>query len=349
MLLNELREIFFPPTCAACGLVLDPAPNQEQARFPLLEDLEQQLRRQREERWSSCSCLPYEAAFVESLRELEKTPFLCKKCKEKLAFRATANLRLFLQVGCERRGRQGSEEGTETNGMRADEQEGGRICRGERGVRDQEAYAERFMPVLAATDYLYPSSRLVRLLKFHASPCGAEPLGLLARLSLFRYLVLLHAGILPLTAYDFPSPEVVAAVPLHESRLRERAYNQAEEILNVCNRGLGLPNYSEYLLRIKKTGRQSEQNNRAARLNNVRGAFCAVGEVWREKRVLLVDDVLTSGATLCAAADALYTAGARHVAGLVIASDRGRLSTAGKTRARFVRVYGRNGGTKKLQ
>lgn len=113
----------------------------------------------------------------------------------------------------------------------------------------------------------------------------------------------------------------VIAVPLHSRRLAERGYNQAGLIAAAVARQLALPDWSDWLKRSRPTERQSEQNIRAARFANLAGAFAWDGPPdLRSAHVLLVDDVLTTGATLGAAAEPLFRAGA-HVTGLVVASN----------------------------
>ena len=123
----------------------------------------------------------------------------------------------------------------------------------------------------------------------------------------------------------------VLAVPLHRNRLRERGYNQAGLLAEQVGSGLHIPDFSDCLLRVKATQRQSAQQGREERLANLAGAFCLdnrhagfrqicqPGE--RNRNILLVDDILTTGATLTAAAIPLWQAGYR-VTGLVVASGQ---------------------------
>jgi ComF family protein len=113
----------------------------------------------------------------------------------------------------------------------------------------------------------------------------------------------------------------VIAVPLHPRRLAERGYNQAGLIAAAVARQLNLPDWSGLLCRSRPTERQSEQTVRAARFVNLAGAFAWNGpDDLRAAHVLLIDDVLTTGATLGAAAAPLFHDGAR-VTGLVVASN----------------------------
>ncbi len=107
-------------------------------------------------------------------------------------------------------------------------------------------------------------------------------------------------------------------VPLHPSRLRKRRYNQAAELARPLAREAGVAYLPEGLKRIKQTKPQG--NSSEARWENVRTAFAA-GDLKRlaGKRILLVDDVFTTGATLRACARTLLAAGAHSVDVLVLA------------------------------
>jgi ComF family protein len=110
-----------------------------------------------------------------------------------------------------------------------------------------------------------------------------------------------------------PSWEVVVPVPLHRRRSGERGYNQAALLAVRVARRLGLPLVEGGLLRVRDTGSQRGRS-RGARADALRGAF----EVARPgrlsgRRVLLVDDVVTTGATAAACARALFRGGATAV------------------------------------
>jgi ComF family protein len=125
-----------------------------------------------------------------------------------------------------------------------------------------------------------------------------------------------RAGAEPLESCD-----LIAAVPLHRWRLVRRRYNQAALLANELARLSGKPSVPDLLVRRRNTLSQGRLS-RAQRALNVRGAF-AVAPQFRERvrgaRVLLVDDVLTTGATLEACARTLKRAGAARVEVLVLA------------------------------
>lgn len=113
-------------------------------------------------------------------------------------------------------------------------------------------------------------------------------------------------------------PDIVAPIPLHPERVRERGYNQATYLArHLCGR-LGLQMDEAALQRTRPT-RPQVGLDRLQRRQNVAGAFTADGERVRGKRVLLVDDVCTSGATLAAAAEALLAEGCADVSGYCFA------------------------------
>jgi ComF family protein len=123
---------------------------------------------------------------------------------------------------------------------------------------------------------------------------------------------------------------VVIPVPVHADRERQRGYDQAALIAEVAAHGLGLP-FVRGLQRARATVAQFELD-RDQRATNVNGAFrvreatgasgagAASGVAGRW--VLLVDDVVTTGATLAACADALEAAGAAAVSAIAVARER---------------------------
>ena len=106
-------------------------------------------------------------------------------------------------------------------------------------------------------------------------------------------------------------PELLIPVPLHPSRLRKRGYNQALELARPLGKQLGIPVRHDVLRRTRCTGPQTELDA-AARMANVRAAF-ALGRVPAQRHVALVDDVMTTGATLAEAATVLLAAGIKRV------------------------------------
>lgn len=124
--------------------------------------------------------------------------------------------------------------------------------------------------------------------------------------------------------------DLVVPVPLHARRLVERGFDQAALLAAPIARRLSIPHVPRALVRVRETPPQASLD-RAARSANVAAAFrCSSPRGIERRRVLLVDDVRTTGATLAACADALRGAGARDVRTLVLAS-RDRLEKVQKT------------------
>jgi competence protein ComFC len=112
---------------------------------------------------------------------------------------------------------------------------------------------------------------------------------------------------------------IICPVPLHKKRLRWRGFNHTEEIAKVLSAVLSIPTYSDILVRTKNTPAQITLT-KEKRLQNMQGAFQAQNkEIIQGKKVLLLDDVFTTGATLTQAASALKKAGASQVFGVVVA------------------------------
>jgi competence protein ComFC len=117
----------------------------------------------------------------------------------------------------------------------------------------------------------------------------------------------------------FPEVKLVVPVPLHRERERERGYNQADLIARPLARRLKLP-YKPILLVRTKARPDKHILTLEERWQSVRGAFATrPGSQVDKQSVLLVDDVMTSGATLDACARALRKAGAQAVYGMTLA------------------------------
>lgn len=107
--------------------------------------------------------------------------------------------------------------------------------------------------------------------------------------------------------------DCIVPVPLHSVKHRQREFNQAERLARCLGRAAKLPVQSGWLRRSVATRTQT-QLSRTARLENVRSAFAArAGAPLEGLRVVVVDDVLTTGATTSACAGALRQAGASEV------------------------------------
>ena len=158
--------------------------------------------------------------------------------------------------------------------------------------------------IRAAGIYRHPLSTAIDQLKYQGQPNLAQPLArLMSDYWLGREV----------------SADLVAAVPLHEDRLRERGFNQSELLAERFCRRTGLPLLAPGPLIRTRATRQQVSLNAAERQNNMAGAFAWTGPHLAGAKVLLIDDVATSGATLEACGGALRQAGAAKVWALTVA------------------------------
>lgn len=158
----------------------------------------------------------------------------------------------------------------------------------------------------AALVYDEHSRHLALNLKYHDAAETAGPLA----------AMMLRAG-----AALVRDADVVVAVPLHRRRIITRGFNQAAVLAHAIGRQTGLPVRASLLRRRNPTAPQGGLGRRQ-RFENVRGAFTVAGSARHRldgHRVLLIDDVLTTGATVSAAASALLAGGAGAVDVLTIA------------------------------
>lgn len=113
---------------------------------------------------------------------------------------------------------------------------------------------------------------------------------------------------------------IMIPIPLHKERLRERGFNQAEFFARDIANAFNLPYTSSCLVRVKQTPSQLIAHTKEAREKNMEGAFAVKNkEKIAGKRVVLIDDVYTTGATMKHAALALRQAGAAEVWGITVA------------------------------
>ncbi len=154
---------------------------------------------------------------------------------------------------------------------------------------------------VAAFAYRFPVDRLVQRYKFAGD------------LALGRWLSLALAE----RVCAEPRPDLLVAPPLTAARLRERGFNQSVEIARIVGRELNVPYVIRGVRKVRETAAQQGLGRRK-RQRNLRGAFrCDLR--LQGKRVAIVDDVLTTGATAATLAAVLRAAGAREVVTWTIA------------------------------
>ena len=158
---------------------------------------------------------------------------------------------------------------------------------------------------VAAVAYAYPWSGLITSFKFNRNPGWAA-----------TFATLLQST--PWAEPALESADVIVPMPLSAQRLQERGFNQALLLARALRAD---KTDATVLLRIKDTPAQSSLNRRD-RQASVKNAFAVdpfKTSSILQQRVVLVDDVMTSGASLNAAARALRSAGAAHITGMVVA------------------------------
>jgi len=169
------------------------------------------------------------------------------------------------------------------------------------------AHPPPYAATIAAYAYAFPTDRLLQRVKYGGRLALAEWAGV-ALASAVRVSL---AG---RSARDVP--DRVVALPLASARQRERGFNQAREIAIHVARRTVLP-LAAPLLRIA-AGPPQATLEWAQRRRNVRGAFAVAGDV-RGARIALVDDVMTTGATLAEASRTLVAAGGERVECWIVA------------------------------
>lgn len=160
--------------------------------------------------------------------------------------------------------------------------------------------APAFTRTHAVFSYGFPVDRLIQRLKYQENLMLAPLLGALLAQHLQNEL-----------------PDIWLPMPLHARRLKERGFNQAVEIARELAARTGIPMQAGWATRVRDTPPQAGLK-REARKKNMRGAF-ACHENVAGLHVGIVDDVMTTGSTLDALAEALKASGAKEVSCVVVA------------------------------
>ncbi len=186
---------------------------------------------------------------------------------------------------------------------------------------DQKQKPAPLARLIWAVPYSNPLVKnLIRIFKYQHIKELAKPLAQLQITSLARY------GI----SYFSHDTVVIVPVPLHKRKLRERDFNQAELLAEEVGKNFSLPLETKILIRTKYTLQQARIKNDAERKETLKNAFEIAPEfvkkcvgkkqnLLKDKTIILIDDVSTTGTTLSEAAKILKRAGAKEVWGLVIA------------------------------
>lgn len=134
------------------------------------------------------------------------------------------------------------------------------------------------------------------------------------------WLIISHWKLLDPAPFPGVNFSALIPVPLDEKRLKWRGFNQAEELAKELSHFLNLPLLNNVLIKTKATQPQTELTDERERRENVRGVFELKNkEKIKGEKILLVDDVSTTGSTLEEAAKVLKKTGAKEVWGVVIA------------------------------
>ena len=161
----------------------------------------------------------------------------------------------------------------------------------------------RWQQVRAPLAYREPTTKIIHKLKYDGLFALAKP------------LAQIMAGAWP----DWDnSPDVLVPIPLHKQRQRQRGFNQSALLAVFLGQQINIAVDNQAVRRIRRTKPQIGLTP-DERLENVRDAFTAESDQVRNRQILLVDDVYTTGATMSAAADALLDSGAATVSAYCLA------------------------------
>lgn len=161
-----------------------------------------------------------------------------------------------------------------------------------------------FTRAISCALYESPIKKVIHLLKYENVRHCAKPLG---------YLLANRIKDIK----EVWNSDCIIPVPLHKKRLKERGYNQAEELANILSKEINKPLDKSILIRVKDTPPQATLKM-SERITNPKGAFETTTST-KFKTCILVDDVITTGSTMSECALKLRQAGFRHIYALAVA------------------------------
>jgi len=117
-----------------------------------------------------------------------------------------------------------------------------------------------------------------------------------------------------------PKNKILIPIPLHPKRLRWRGFNQAELMSELISQNLGIKTNNSIIKRVRNSNPQAKIQDKGERSQNIKNIFeISSPDILKDATVLLIDDVITSGATINECAKALKKAGATKIIGLSFA------------------------------
>lgn len=165
--------------------------------------------------------------------------------------------------------------------------------------------AEHIFPIYSLGEYVDPLREIIHQFKFQHIRRASVSLG--------RRIVKLHGDRLRAAA-----PDLLVPVPLYSVRLKKRGFNQAADLVSELSRALDIPYENNAVEKVRRTTDQVRLNADSRR-KNLRGVFAANHEKVKKRKIMIVDDVLTTGATVREVAETIRKAGGIPVAGIVVA------------------------------
>lgn len=163
-----------------------------------------------------------------------------------------------------------------------------------------------FDHILSVWQYSERIQQLIQEFKYSKTKILARPIGVAMAACVFEHP-------------EYLTADLIVPVPLHKTRFRERGFNQSSLLAEIVAQKLAIPVAANVLTRIRNT-RQQAQLNAAEREENVQGAFALRNEeVLKDRTVILVDDVFTTGATLRLCAQCLKNGDPQKILALTAA------------------------------